>query len=984
METVNAAQFLSALGRISMQAGVLVLVVLLAQWLFRRQLTPRWRCALWLLVVVRLMLPLSLTSSASIFNWLPDWNRRTTPATSSPGVNSTPAPASLETSVEGWVDQPVVTREIPSTPSVVGVETAEAAGPMVSVGTDSKTPATEQISWTTVAVVIWFVGVMALLTHVLVSSIRLARRFAHLPPLTDPAVLAVLADCRRLLGVRARLVVVESGDVSSPALQGLIHPQLLLPKKFAGNFSLRELRHIFLHELAHVKRRDLWMNWLMALLQVAHWFNPLVWIAFIRWRADRELACDALALEAAGAGHNKEYGQTILRLLESFSHRSAMPGMVGILEDKRQLRRRIQMITNFKPSSRWSLLAWLLMVVISAGCLTDAKLQSSGGRSHATGKTEPRVIDLSRFLSRRFVENGKTNSTLAGAGVDGNWVLDGLPFQVAGQIVLYGQKEVKFRNATAKKYPDVIGLPVGRQFDELHLLHETLWADVEGEMIAIIRLNYADGTKQELPINYGEQVREWARINNEETEALGDPNTKIVWRGPENAQLVSPRVFKSRLSNPFPQKEVVTLDFVSTRRLSSYVVLAATVANRDSHRPVTPPLATDQPKRHFDGRLIIHVLDKDSDAPLSGAVLEPFMDVDQSSWAAAPLYTSSKGEGVIRYPKGRISYLFINVSKQGYAAKRVNLSGDYPEAFTFRLMPAIEKIGGIVLDENNQPVNLKGRTVKGQLKRSADLAPDVDFGQFSLMLQPDVPQPEVPEGLGPDKIQKWYQDWMKTDAGWKYVEALHKQSQLQVKADGTFSAATVTPGKYKLNGNLWQNGSVQAQIEGQDVVVPEASTNDSDTPFDLGTITVKAVKHLNVGDLAPDFSTKTLDGQPLKLSDFRGKYVLLDFWATWCGPCVAEMPNLKAIYDAYGKDERFVMISLSLDPDAAAPKKFVQDKNLQWLQGFLGDWLKDAVSKNYISGLPSIFLIGPDGKVIAQDLRDTRIKEVVGSALTAH
>jgi len=158
---------------------------------------------------------------------------------------------------------------------------------------------------------------MALLTHVLVSSIRLARRFAHLPPLTDPAVLAVLADCRRLLGVRARLVVVESGDVSSPALQGLIRPQLLLPKKFAGNFSLRELRHIFLHELAHVKRRDLWLNWLVALLQVAHWFNPLVWIAFTRWRADRELACDALALEAAGAGHNKEYGQTILRLLES-------------------------------------------------------------------------------------------------------------------------------------------------------------------------------------------------------------------------------------------------------------------------------------------------------------------------------------------------------------------------------------------------------------------------------------------------------------------------------------------------------------------------------------------------------------------------------------------------------------------------------------------------------------------------------------------
>src|ERR1039458_331827 len=115
METINAAQFLSALGRISVQAGVLVLVVLLAQWFFRRRVTPRWRCALWLLVVVRLMLPLSLNSPTSIFNWLPDWNGRTTPAPlSSRVVNVTPPPVLPETSFGGLVYQPGVTKEIPS------------------------------------------------------------------------------------------------------------------------------------------------------------------------------------------------------------------------------------------------------------------------------------------------------------------------------------------------------------------------------------------------------------------------------------------------------------------------------------------------------------------------------------------------------------------------------------------------------------------------------------------------------------------------------------------------------------------------------------------------------------------------------------------------------------------------------------------------------------------------------------------------------
>jgi len=378
METLNLSAPLTALGRASLQAGLLVLLVLLAQWLFRGQLTPRWRSALWLLVVVRLLLPVSFTSATSVFNLLP---RPAPPfATERMQPEVVPAPteppprlATRPPPAFSPVVRPANTAEVlPAPPEVV-----PAASPALPVAARAPAPVPAQtgapFAWPALLLVIWLAGAALLAAHVIVTSLRMARRVSRSRPIEDAAVLAVLEDCRRRVGVRTALPVVECAGVSSPALCGLRRPRLLLPPGFAARFSARELRFVFLHELAHLKRRDLWLNWLVAGLQIVHWFNPLLWFGFARWRTDRELACDALALEAAGEGQNREYGQTILRLLESFTHRSAAPGLVGILEDKRQLQQRLRMIANFKPGRRYGLLSAALLAVLAAVSLTDAQ-----------------------------------------------------------------------------------------------------------------------------------------------------------------------------------------------------------------------------------------------------------------------------------------------------------------------------------------------------------------------------------------------------------------------------------------------------------------------------------------------------------------------------------------------------------------------------------------------------------------------------------
>src|SRR5437667_11569040 len=96
-----------------------------------------------------------------------------------------------------------------------------------------------------------------------------------------------------------------------------------------GNFG-----SIFLHELAHLKRHDLEINWLVSVAQALHWFNPLLRLAFARMRADREMACDALALARMEQGEGQRYGETIVKLLEGLVRPAPTPGSVGISEER--------------------------------------------------------------------------------------------------------------------------------------------------------------------------------------------------------------------------------------------------------------------------------------------------------------------------------------------------------------------------------------------------------------------------------------------------------------------------------------------------------------------------------------------------------------------------------------------------------------------------------------------------------------------------
>lgn len=156
------------------------------------------------------------------------------------------------------------------------------------------------------------------------------------------------------------------------------------------------------------------------------------------------------------------------------------------------------------------------------------------------------------------------------------------------------------------------------------------------------------------------------------------------------------------------------------------------------------------------------------------------------------------------------------------------------------------------------------------------------------------------------------------------------------------------------------------------------------------TISGKAIKarfdderKLAIGAIAPNFSQEDPEGKMVKLTDFRGKYLLIDFWASWCGPCRQENPNIVNVYNQF-KDKNFTILGVSLDRPGAKSTwlKAIGDDNLTWPQvSDLKFWKNEAALLYNITSIPQNFLLDPSGKIIAKNLRGEDLSAALSKIL---
>jgi peroxiredoxin len=163
-----------------------------------------------------------------------------------------------------------------------------------------------------------------------------------------------------------------------------------------------------------------------------------------------------------------------------------------------------------------------------------------------------------------------------------------------------------------------------------------------------------------------------------------------------------------------------------------------------------------------------------------------------------------------------------------------------------------------------------------------------------------------------------------------------------------------------------------------DKIKSNFNKNEAVTEF---LVKMAKLRSVQVGQTAPDFNMPTIDGKTVRLSALRGKYVMLDFWASWCQPCRQENPNVVRIYNKY-KNKNFTIVGISLDKDVAAWKQAVAQDGLTWTHGSeLNDFESPTVRTYQVDAIPASFIIDPAGKIIAKNLHGEELDSFLNKTL---
>jgi len=347
----------------SAMACVLIAVILLAKFIFKNKIGASWHYYIWFLLLLRLLVPFTPGSQTSIFNLIvPVFNSTSTQIDKFTGVESNPI-----NKINSSMNQKVTQDKPQSYHDKLGSKSP----------TNNEQSYVEKYNWNIdmklLLLVLWLAGVIVFCFLIFFKNIEFYLRIREHSNQNNQTINQLLNECMTTMNIKRKVTIIFSKSVNTPCIYGVIKPKLLISDDLQKKISNDELKYIFYHELAHLKRNDVFILWVTVILKIIHWFNPMIWYGFYKMHQDCEVASDFLALSYMKPEERNKYGYTIINLLGIISRSKWIPGTTGIMGGKSQMKRRIKMISIFKKVSIPSTVAAIVLIIaIGAVCLTNS------------------------------------------------------------------------------------------------------------------------------------------------------------------------------------------------------------------------------------------------------------------------------------------------------------------------------------------------------------------------------------------------------------------------------------------------------------------------------------------------------------------------------------------------------------------------------------------------------------------------------------
>lgn len=337
----------------TIMGSIFALLILILKFLFKEKLQIRLINCLWIFLIVRLLIPYAPQTSFSIYNlYYLSGNKII--------QDNYIKNYSMDKSViNGTTDklQEVSNNYDPVKPKNIDANRLSY----------SKT----KMFYFEICAAIWMLICIILIMSIFVTTAAFYAKLRKEKIVNEIEFIESLNNCRQKMYINKHVEIISTDIVKSPAIFGFIHPKILMPSNINEVVSQEQLSCIIFHELAHLKRRDMLVDFIVSILKIMHWFNPILWYAFFKMEQDKELACDEMALNYCNCS---KYGYTIITLLEAYKESNPAYRLDCIINSKKEIKRRITMISLFKKSSyRWTAVSIAALLVIGGIMLTNPR-----------------------------------------------------------------------------------------------------------------------------------------------------------------------------------------------------------------------------------------------------------------------------------------------------------------------------------------------------------------------------------------------------------------------------------------------------------------------------------------------------------------------------------------------------------------------------------------------------------------------------------